>query len=56
MYSHEDRIWAVELYERYGRRAAAVIRELGYPDRHMYGKALVGNALEYGQQIEFPDV
>ncbi len=38
MYSYEDRIRAVELYERYGRRAAAVIRELGYPDRHMLVK------------------
>lgn len=38
MYSYEDRIRAVQLYEQYGRRAAAVIRELGYPDRHMLVK------------------
>ena len=38
MYSYEDRIRAVHLYEQYGRRAAAVIRELGYPDRHMLVK------------------
>jgi transposase InsO family protein/transposase-like protein len=34
MYSYEDRRKAVELYIKYGLRAAATIRELGYPDRH----------------------
>lgn len=34
MYSYEERKKAVELYIQYGYRAAAVIRELGYPDRH----------------------
>ncbi len=34
MYSYEQRIKAVELYIKYGLRAAAVIRELGYPNRH----------------------
>ena len=38
MYSYEDRIEAVKLYEKYGKRAAAVIRELGYPDRHVLAK------------------
>ena len=38
MYSYEDRIRAVKLYEKYGKRAAAVIRELGYPDRHVLAK------------------
>ena len=38
MYSYEDRIKAVQLYERYGKRAAAVIRELGYPNRHILAK------------------
>ncbi|TKR53264.1 hypothetical protein D7I39_21820 [Allopusillimonas ginsengisoli] len=33
MYSHEDRITAVRLYIKYGRRTATVIRELGYPSR-----------------------
>lgn len=33
MYSHEDRTKAVQLYIKYGLRAAPVIRELGYPDR-----------------------
>ena len=34
MYSYEERKKAVERYIQYGYRAAAVIRELGYPDRH----------------------
>ena len=38
MYSYEERIKAVKLYEKYGKRAAAVIRELGYPDRHVLAK------------------
>lgn len=33
MYSYEDRMRAVQLYIRYGKRAAPVIRELGYPSR-----------------------
>ncbi len=31
MHSYEDRIWAVELYYRYGKKTSAVVRELGYP-------------------------
>lgn len=31
MHSYEDRIRAVELYLRYGRRLTVVVRELGYP-------------------------
>ena len=38
MYSYEERIKAVQLYEQYGKRAAAVIRELGYPNRHELAK------------------
>ena len=38
MYSYEVRIRAVKLYEKYGKRATAVIRELGYPDRHVLAK------------------
>lgn len=34
MYSYKERKKAVELYIQYGNRAASVIRELGYPDRH----------------------
>ncbi len=33
MYSYQDRIRAVQLYIKYGKRTAAVIRELGYPSR-----------------------
>lgn len=31
MHSYEDRIRAVELYFRYGRRLTVVVSELGYP-------------------------
>ena len=34
MYSYEDKIRAIELYLRYDRSAAAVVNELGYPNRH----------------------
>ncbi len=33
MYSYEDRIRAVRLYIKLGRRVAATIRQLGYPCR-----------------------
>ncbi|MGI6019764.1 MAG: hypothetical protein ACOX8M_13435, partial [Marvinbryantia sp.] len=33
MYSYDDRIRAVRLYIQYDKSAAAVIRELGYPER-----------------------
>lgn len=33
MYSYKERKTAIELYIKYGRRAAKVIRELGYPNR-----------------------
>lgn len=33
MYSYADRIRAVKLYIQYGKRAMAVVRELGYPSR-----------------------
>ena len=34
MYSLDDKIKAVKLYIKYGKSAEAVIRELGYPNRH----------------------
>ena len=34
MYSREKRLKAVELYIKYDKSAADVIRELGYPNRH----------------------
>ena len=43
MYSLEDRLKAVHLYLKYHRKAAAVIRELGYPSR----KALKQWVTEY---------
>lgn len=43
MYVLEDRKRAVELYLKYGRHAAPVIRELGYPDY----KSLVAWVKEY---------
>ncbi len=33
MYSYEDRMRAVALYIKLGKRAKATIRELGYPGR-----------------------
>ena len=38
MYTYEQRMDAVKLYIKYGKRAAAVIRTLGYPNRHMLVK------------------
>ena len=34
MYSYEDRIRAVELYIKLGKRSAATIRQLGYPTKN----------------------
>jgi len=38
MYSREKRLKAIELYIKYDQSAAAVIHELGYPDRRMLAK------------------
>lgn len=38
MYSFEEKMRAVNLYIKYHHRAAPVIRELGFPDRHMLVK------------------
>src|SRR5450830_340367 len=38
MYSREKRMKAIELYIKYDQSAAAVIHELGYPDRRMLAK------------------
>lgn len=35
MYTYEQRITAVKLYIKYCQKAAPVIRELGYPNRHV---------------------
>lgn len=38
MHSYEERIRAVELYYRYGRKASVVVRELGYPSIKQLGR------------------
>ena len=38
MYSFEEKMKAVNLYIKYHYKAAPVIRELGYPERHMLVK------------------
>ena len=38
MYTYEQRMNAVKLYIKYGKRAAAVTRTSGYPNRHMLVK------------------
>jgi len=38
MHSYEDRIRAVELYYQYGKKASAVVRELGYPSTKQLGR------------------
>ena len=34
MYSYEDRVRAVELYVKLGKRTGATIRQLGYPTKN----------------------
>lgn len=34
MYSYEERVWAVKLYLKLGRRSKATIRQLGYPTKN----------------------
>lgn len=53
MYSYEERKKAVDLYIKYGKRASTVIRELGYPDRHVL-VLWYKDLLEKGK-IEVPD-
>lgn len=38
MYSKKQKLKAVQLYLRYGCSAAATLRELGYPGRHLIRK------------------
>ena len=42
MYTYEQRIMTVKLYQKYGCRVAPVIRKLGFPDRHMLVKWVTG--------------
>ncbi|MDR6434337.1 transposase-like protein [Brucella pseudogrignonensis] len=48
MYSYEDRMRAVTLYIKLGKRAKATIRQLGYPSKN----ALKGWCREYEHHLE----
>ncbi len=50
MYSYEDRIRAVELYIKLGKRVRPTIRQLGYPTKN----ALKGWFREYEQRLDLP--
>jgi len=50
MYSYEDRIRAVELYIRLGKRVRATILQLGYPTKN----ALKGWHREYEKRLDLP--
>ena len=45
MYSNDDRIRAVKLHKKLGKRAAATVQQLGYPNK----KALKAWHREYEQ-------
>ena len=49
MYSYDDRIRAVELYIKLGKRVRATIRQLGYPTKN----ALKSWCREYEQALDF---
>lgn len=50
MYSYEDRIRAVELYIKLGKRVRPAIRQLGYPTKN----SLKGWFREYPQCLDLP--
>jgi len=50
MYSYEDRLRAVRLYVKLGKRVAATIRQLGYPTKN----ALKSWHREYEQHLDLP--
>ncbi len=50
MYSYEDRIRAVELYIKLGKRVRPTICQLGYPTKN----ALKGWYREYEQRLDLP--
>lgn len=50
MYSYEERLRAVKLYIKLGKRAQATIRELGYPTKN----ALKGWYREYQRLQDLP--
>jgi putative transposase len=50
MYSYDDRIRAVELYIKLGKRVRPAIRQLGYPTKN----SLKGWYREYEQRLDLP--
>ena len=52
MYSYEDRLRAVQLYIKLGKRVGLTIRQLGYPTKN----ALKPWYLEYEQRRDLPRV
>ncbi len=50
MYSYEDRIRAVTLYIKLGKRTGATIRQLGYPTKNF----LRSWHEEYEQRLDLP--
>jgi putative transposase len=50
MYSYQDRIRAVELYIKLGKRVRVTIRQLGYPTKN----ALKGWFREYERSLDLP--
>src|SRR6185437_13737679 len=50
MYSYEDRLRAVRLYMKLGKRVVLTIRQLGYPTKN----ALKSWHREYEQRLELP--
>ena len=50
MYSYDDRLRAVELYIKLGKRVGATIRQLGYPTKN----ALKGWFREYERRRDLP--
>lgn len=51
MYSYQDRIRAVELYIKLGKRIRVTIRQLGYPSKN----ALKGWFREYERSRDLPE-
>jgi hypothetical protein len=50
MYSCEDRLRAVQLYIKLGKRVGLTIRQLGYPTKN----ALESWSREYEQRLDLP--
>jgi len=50
MYSYEERMWAVQLYIKLGKRIRATTRQLGYPTKN----ALKSWYREYQHQLDLP--